>query len=406
MKPLLFALALLQLTSCATENPCHFEENGHLSPSDDPNDYEVDTSVNYEIQVSEPRFVVPSIGMPAEAGELVSNANVDIIFYHGRLFMAYRNAPIHFANGDVVLYIMSSVDGGYTWEYEDEVDFDADIREPRFLIMNDELQLLFFEGGDYPLRFEPQRVHRMFRSGPCSWTKPEIFIDDIEVPWDVKVRGGVAYMTSYKGNHYDLDAKIEIEVYFRQSTDGRNWSLVDEQPYVYKGGVSEVAFEFNAAGGLWAVTRNEDGDETGFGSHVCSAAAGAIGTWTCSAESDPNRYDSPEMFRHGDEIYLVARRDIGGPFGPDGAIFEYSLRPKRTALYRIDRETKKVVHLFDLPGAGDTAFPSIIRTSAHTFLLANYTSPLGDPDISWLDGQTHDMGTQIYFLTITFQPVE
>ena len=27
---------------------------------------------------------------------------------------------------------------------------------------------------------------------------------------------------------------------------------------------------------------------------------------------DPERYDSPEMFRHGKEIYMVARGDIGG----------------------------------------------------------------------------------------------
>ena len=110
------------------------------------------------------------------------------------------------------------------------------------------------------------------------------------------------------------------------------------------------------------------------------------------------------MFRHGDDLYLVARRDIGGPFGGEGGgdLVAYSTRPKTTALYQIDREAKAVVHLLDLPGCGDTAFPSVRRTGAHTFLLANYTSPLDDPDITWLEGQTSGRGTQLYLMDLEF----
>ena len=46
----------------------------------------------------------------------------------------------------------------------------------------------------------------------------------------------------------------------------------------------------------------------------------------------------------------------------------------------------------------------IRRTGPHTFLMANYTSPLDEPDISWIEGQTNPRGTQLYFLTITFVP--
>ena len=164
---------------------------------------------------------------------------------------------------------------------------------------------------------------------------------------------------------------------------------------------------------MWAVTRNEDGDETGFGSHVCFAAAGALGIWDCSADSDPERYDSPDMFRFGDEIYVAARRDVGGPYdeGLSDLSFEeqksqylldYSLRPKRSALYRIDREARKVVFLVEIPGVGDTAFPSVRRSGPNTFVLANYTSPLDKPDISWLEGQVNPAGTSIYLLKLEF----
>lgn len=130
--------------------------------------------------------------------------------------------------------------------------------------------------------------------------------------------------------------------------------------------------------------------------------------------SDPERYDSPEMFRHGDELYLVARRDIGGPYDQglelpvETARLRYQAaywaRPKRTAIYRIDQESQRVVHLMDLPSAGDTAFPAIRRTGPHTFLLANYSSPFDRPDIAWSEGQGSERGTQLYLFTLSFVP--
>jgi hypothetical protein len=85
-------------------------------------------------------------------------------------------------------------------------------------------------------------------------------------------------------------------------------------------------------------------------------------------------------------------------------LIDYSLRPKRAALYGIDKETASVVHLLDLPSAGDTAFPSVRRTGEHSFIFANYTSPLDDPDRTWLDGQVAAEGTAIYLMHLNFVP--
>jgi len=60
--------------------------------------------------------------------------------------------------------------------------------------------------------------------------------------------------------------------------------------------------------------------------------------------------------------------------------------------------------LMDMPGDGDTAFPSIIRIGPHKYLVANYSSPLNHPDWSWIEGQTSSEGTQIYFIEIEFIP--
>jgi hypothetical protein len=80
----------------------------------------------------------------------------------------------------------------------------------------------------------------------------------------------------------------------------------------------------------------------------------------------------------------------------------YSLSPKTTALFKINKDTRKVEHVMDLPGAGDTAFPSIIRLDKHRFLVANYTSPINHQKRDWLMGQLGK--TKIYLQVITFAP--
>jgi hypothetical protein len=266
------------------------------------------------VLLGEPRTVVPSPALPPEVTPMASNNNCAIEMVEGRLFLAFRTAPVHFASPRARMYVVSSADLGRTWAFEMVVAGGADAREPCFISIGGKLIFQWFDAGTDALAFEPRRLRRCVRLGAARWTEPEEFGEPGEVVWDVKVRGGRAYRTSYHGNHYAVD-KASVEVRFQTSTDGLSWAPVDpEHPVVYRGGISEVAFEFDAAGALLAMGRNEDGDATGFGSMVATAPANALGRWTWPARSDPERYDSPEMFRHGVDIYLVARRDVGGPF--------------------------------------------------------------------------------------------
>jgi hypothetical protein len=301
--------------------------------------------------------------------------------------------------------VISSTDLGKSWDFEAEVAMQTDVREPCFLVMNGTLQMMFFEGGTELAAFEPKRVLRIWRTSLGDWSSPESLIEGPEVPWDLKVRSGVAYLTSYRGAHYDqsVDPDTRMQVYLKTSVDGVTWDLENEQiPFVYQGGVSEAAFEFDISGNLWAVTRNEDGDSSGKGAHVCYAPADQLSQWSCSSPALPERYDSPEMFRHGEDLYLLARRDPDGVFGEDESLLPYSLRPKQTSLYRINQEERSVEWIMDLPGCGDTAFPTVRRLDAHTFLIANYTSPLDDLEIPWARGQLSMEGTQIYLTTLSF----
>jgi hypothetical protein len=222
-------------------------------------------------------------------------------------------------------------------------------------------------------------------------------------------------MTSYRGDRY-RPTTPDVALRFRWSGDGVTWNDTPAaESTVYRGGVSEAAFEFDANGGLWAVTRNEDGDDSGFGSHLASAPPGRPWEWRFPARSDPARYDSPRLFRHGKELYLIARRDPESDFDRGWTFWPrtlrrlfllatYSLRPKKTALYHVDTVQRRLVRLYDLPSAGDTAFPAIARLGPHEFLVANYTSPLDMPHAAWIAGQVSPRGTAIYAVMLRFVP--
>jgi hypothetical protein len=401
-------------------------------------------------RISALRWVVPAAGMPAEAAPLPANNNVAIEMFEGRLYMAWRSAPTHFASAQARLIVTSSDDEGRTWRLERSVERGTDVREPHFVAMNGTLILYFMELGSSAVSFEPKQALRMWRHPDGSWSDVEKApLPERMMVWEIKTHQGLAWMTTYLGNHYSSDNDAAIDVYFKKSRDGFTWEDVDpEHPVIYHGGVSEVAFEFDADNNLWAVTRNEDGDATGFGSHVAFAPATSLGTWQFPAKSSPFRYDSPRMFRQGDDLYLIARRNV--VFTGDGArdfvespfdlwgqgddflplsvrrasrILTYSARPKKTSLYKIDRATRAVVWQKDLPSASDTAFASIVRAGPDRFLVANYSNPVANrgfdwaPDSqpapsacdgterwSWIRGQTsNECGTRIYLATLTFR---
>lgn len=366
-----------------------------------------------QVRVSPPRWVVPAGNLPPEVTTQAGNNNVSIALHEGRLFLAWRTAPNHFASADARIYVVSSSNRGATWEFEREVFLGADVREPFLLSFDGRLILTCFEAGANMFAFEPMHMWRTVRNGARDWTELEQWGEEHEVPWAFQVEGEKAYLTTYLGHHYGLEPGV-VETRFYVSDDGLEWSPVGEGgPVVYEGGVSEVGFAFDGEGNLWGVTRNEDGDASGFGSHVVFAPADDLANWQFPDTLEPQMCCSPRMFRHGEDVYLISRRDPCSPYdlGYTGLPFSlqrllylaaHSLRPKRTALYMVDRVSRKLVWMKDLPGCGDTAFPSIVQTGPDRFLVANYTSPLWFKWRTWLAGQISPFGTRIYTVELDF----
>ena len=359
------------------------------------------------VSVSTFTWVIPDRA-PAGASVQASNNNVALAAFEGRLFMAWRTAPNHFASPKAVLQIASSADEGRTWTLEASISRGRDLREPSLVEWRGKLYLYVVQLGTKATAYEPGGGLRMERLGPGRWSEPVEADPPGAVVWDVKARLGRLWRTIYRGDRYRLRPP-EIELSFESSLDGLHWS----GPVVYRGGVCEAAFEFDEDDVLWAVARNEDGDASGFGSLVAWAPRENPAGWIFPQSSDPSRYDSPRLFEQGGELYLLARRDPTGPYDRAWSRLPFPLRrlmnlarywltAKRTALYRLDRKDARVVWLLDLPSAGDTAFPAAVRVGPRTWLVANYTSPLDKPDISWVRGQLSRRGTRIYLTRLVF----
>jgi len=360
--------------------------------------------------VEDTEQVVPGAGLPPEVAPQPANNNLDVIRFDGRLFLAWRTAPTHFASADTMMYVVSSDDDGATWAYEASVALGTDVREPNFYASGDTLHLLFAVLGDNPLDFEPQGTKRITRTGAGQWTTPVDALPVGFIPWRVKPIDGDLNLIGYTGgeNIYEPGG-APIEVHWLVE-DGDAWAAaVPGQPIVHTGGGSETDLVVLDDGSIVAVMRNEAGDDDGFGSKVCRAPADDLGNWECAP--DPRKYDSPLLIQQGGVVWLVARRNVtdSGAYdlGRDDLsradqFLTYSgaywYEPKRCALWRVDPEALTVTWELDLPSRGDTCFPEALDDGDGTWTLFNYSNDPDGPDWDWIRGQTQP--TNIYRHTL------
>jgi hypothetical protein len=364
--------------------------------------------------VSPPVQVVPSTGLPSAVKDNSSNNNVHTVFHGDRLFMVFRTARWHIASNDAKLYVVSSPDQVH-WRFEGVFAYGRDLREARLLSWNGRLLLYFALLGSNPAAFQPGGTMATEYLGPGRWTTPRQILFDDFIPWAVKLHGGVPYMLGYTGGGGTFTPNPPPkDVYWLTTSDGFDWRPVDPaRPVVYRGGCGETDFEFLADGSLVTACQTENKDALGWGAKICTAPAIDTARWTC--RGDRRRLDSPFVFLHGADVYVLARRqpyfngnyDLRLPAG-----INYNLRfaaydalyagtPKRCALWRIDVSARTFEPLLDIPGRGDTCYPSVLPDGPDRFLVYNYTSPLDAPDLPW--GAALLVGpTIIYRTTLTF----
>jgi hypothetical protein len=366
------------------------------------------------VSIVDTRRIVPSTGLPPQTIAMNSNNNLDVVRHDGRIYLGWRTAPDHFASEQTRMYIVSSTDE-MQWRFEAEFSAATDVREPRFLSLNGGLYFYLARLGTDRLAFQPMGMSYSALATDGTWSPLAPFYRDGFIAWRTKVERGVPYMLAYFGGEHEyLFDQIPLDLQFLTTSDGVNWRGVNStNPTVYRGGGSETDFVITDDGSLLAVVRNEGGDDTGWGSLICRAPASDITQWSC--HHDARKFDSPLMFWHDGEAYLIARRNVTvtGDFDLNRRDLsyvqqavqyelDYRERPKRCSLWRWDQTTDRIVFILDLPSRGDTCFPGIVDEGSGDFAIYNYSSDIDGPDLTWRLGQLGP--TYIYRTLLRFTP--
>ena len=368
----------------------------------------------HRVRIIETRRIVPSTGLPPGVEVSTSNNNLDATRHSdGRVYLAWRTAPDHFAGPDTAIQVVSS-DDERSWRFETRIAMRTDLREPRLLSFNGSLFLYMSQLGKRRWQFEPHGVLMTEKRPDGTWSR----VNPIGLPgyiaWRTRIENDRPYMSAYLGGEsiYRFDGK-PLHVDLLTTQDGRTWRAADpERRSVYVGGGSEADFTLDAQGSLFAVIRNEAGDATGFGSKLCKAPAGRLAHWQCA--SDRRKFDSPNVFRFGHEIYVLARRNMTpdgrydrvGPFQLWKSIrnqLSYITTGKRCSLWRFDRKQLRIDFVLDLPSRGDTCFPAVVHNARSDVLAVyDYSSPIDRADVPWSVGQRQP--TFIYRHLLQFEP--
>lgn len=367
------------------------------------------------MRVSETRRVVPSDGLAPEFGLKTANNNLDVVRHDGRVYLAWRSAPNHFASPETLINVASS-DDERQWRYETSYHLDRDLREPRLLSLNGRLFLYVARLGRSSWSFTPEGVSVGERRADGTWSNLEPVGPGGAIAWRVKPFQGEALMVAYRGGEhlYSL-SRGETTVELWRSRDGRHFRPFSANgAVVIRGGGTETDFALGSNGSLFAVVRNEEGDASGWGSKLCRASAGAMDLWKCT--SDPRKYDSPLVFERGGEIYVVGRRnvttdgayDLGRGQGILRTIrneLAYITSAKRCSLWRWVQGEDRLAFVLDLPSRGDTCFASLLSDDPNgDVVLYDYSSDISGPDLPWSAGQRR--ATFVYRHVLSFEQSE
>jgi hypothetical protein len=165
-----------------------------------------------------------------------------------------------------------------------------------------------------------------------------------------------------------------------KSADGEHWTEVS---YIYEGDRNdETAIEFLSDGHLIATARLEVSDSVFGHRDACSliaVAAPPYEDWTYT-RSQVTRLDGPALFSYDGRVYAVGRHNPDAPrlLNHFGSI----LGRKRTAMYTV--EPDRLIHLSDLPSAGDTSYAGVVIRGDQLY-VSYYTSTI-ERDYPWILG--------------------
>ncbi len=329
-----------------------------------------------------------------------SNNNLDVTTFNSKFYLATRNAPSHFASKKAKLIIWkgNNLD---SLELSQTIEMRSDLREPRFFSKNDTLFLMFFQAGTKKFKFQPKSAWVMFLN-KNTWSKPkQINLPQGYVPWRIKTYNQIHYLSSYEGSkQYNINEPGEIRMFI--SNNGFDWRGLTKTPQIiHPRAISEGEFVFDSIGNIFGIARLEYD-----GSYIFYGTKDSLDQF--EYRYSEYKFDSPLLFEHNKQFYLLSRRNIDGKFVKKKKhkknLIRYSMKRKTTSLFRVDFSNHCLIHLLDLGTTGDCAFPAIVKKNKDEYYIIDYSSNIKKKKKNWIRGQLGS--TNIYMTTLSFSDNE
>ncbi len=326
-----------------------------------PNRADIDPSLNIET------WVAVADGM--------HNSNTDMILWNDHFYLIHASSPFHFASEECKLIVWRSKDAK-KWEKTAEITNPGeDIRDPKFVVIND--TLIAYVLRNTAFEAEPYDTYYTSTTDGANWHSIKEIGHGGWLFWRPKsLDGETWYLPAYWWQH----GKSQL----LKSEDGINWSVVGpihESPTIPGDYNDETAIEFLPDGRMISTARIEVGqDLTGHkdGHTLISVSEPPYKHWK-AVKSYTTRLDGPYLFSFGGKIFAVGRQHDENVFPSNtGSI----LSRYRTALYQVFED--RLVHLSDLPSAGDTSYAGVVIKDDYAY-ISYYTSPI-KRDYPWIMG--------------------
>ncbi|TFF98398.1 MAG: exo-alpha-sialidase [Promethearchaeota archaeon] len=323
-------------------------------------------------------------------------SNTEMIYYNNSFYMVYQNSKWHLQdqNGELVVAQSPTATKG-SWQTISKITIpNTDVRDPLLSVINNTIFLYFLPN----FLFDPEPEYTYYCSsdnGGITWTSPEKLFVNVSYSdgtWGLEDNwcfGRVAPQTNdnltwyvvasgSKGAHV-IEKNAGQEVLFK-TTNGTYW---EEISVIYDGYPnSEATLSFLPNGELISTIRVEtmsSWDGYIFGTpHAGTIIATSFNNfqnWSIFPDFQ-TRLDGARLFTINNRTFAAGRNHLG-----PGLVGNH-LGRKRTAIYEVKHD--RLIHLFDLPSNGDTAYTGAAVVNGSVY-VCYYTNPI-EHDLPWIVG--------------------
>jgi hypothetical protein len=317
------------------------------------------------------------------------NSNTDMIHFKGSFFLIHAQTKWHVEDKKGALVVQRSSDAK-GWEEVARITLrDTDVRDPKFAIIKGRL-FLYFLPNEYfdPL---PETTFWSVSDDGITWQKPQELVTVTSIHrlngertkvtsggwnlWRPKTRDGKTWYVVASGEKPMYPNWITILI---RTRDGIHWEEVSEVYTQYGNG--EPTMEFFPDGRIISTLRCGSLGTGGYqfgnptANTVIAMSSPPYDQWSY-AHSFITRLDGATLFPLKGRVFAVGRNHLG-PRIDLGS----HLTTKRTAFYEVRRN--ELVHLFDLPSNGDTAYTGVVIRGDDIY-TSYYTPPI-DKEYAWV----------------------